>query len=1010
MADYSYSSDVVLSELMRISKDFIWKNPSEALKYEDSANSIEVEQYNLAVQGKLIFDLVYKFDKEALMNAGFSESDAEILTDSPMAIPEDKRELCAQKETEWLLKHYEEKNNYYRMLNGLPDIEDTEFLYNTEYPDISDSLTPIHLLDSAQLYALEANGYLSKLMDANPSKKYLNHLTEKKINIYTARNSADYAILWITQSSFTTLITEFKETYNACRYMVLNIYYLKNMQNSNTEYIGFIGMMILFVTINQIQRKFLEADITRDFYDEESLKYVYDSYGVPFYSAIPMEYHKKIVKNMNILLSHKGSTRVFYDIFDVFGFEAMNVFEYYMMKVHKFDNKKPVFVKNDDGTYNIRAMYDILFSKVRLYDDPTSSMIDKKNMVEYKALTDDDPYWITDEDLLNKIYSEEYNFMESKYLGIQTTFNLMKIIYESCYYLKMIIDNRKYLESTTIYNNNIHGNSNLFDLVIYTCALITKKYGFEGNIPSDLAAIGKVMGFNFKEDLVALKNNISENDYLKGDTKLLEYLETMDVNSLASIEKVYKNLTTLRTYLVDKMSETADVNVYWAYYELYQTVMYSEYVDDVFVKTDGSPAGSFSELLEDINPKLYNRLINDTEFDINSELSDTLYLLKNSCKQLSQLQYADNINIDNIIEYMFKLLDYFKSEKAALTGYEITYSLVSRTENIMKLMNIITHITDDYTKDPQYSIIDELYDFILIIRDYMKLYSILDLDDDIALEKDKMRLQSALNYLHDYIAVMLFIFYDMTSDMTMDDFLKPITNKFYMSSKLEFGDSVKLLYDEVVEILKYVLDEPLPIYDMIMPIVEYIYGTDSDSTEKLLFECKLALICKIKLPEPSVITHKDNMKLELWIQKGLDKNWFEDLIVSIFSSIHGLSSNMNVDVIIEKMKEWFHLIGQSEMPVDTLMDLYAEIVPLIRDVEENHIQYLDQMVQRGIRYFIDEGMLTEGRLSCTDRSLWRNYTDFSLLDSIMDQNSSKGKTEFGFSDMLILLHETKEEE
>ena len=37
---------------------------------------------------------------------------------------------------------------------------------------------------------------------------------------------------------------------------------------------------------------------------------------------------------------------------------------------------------------------------------------------------------------------------------------------------------------------------------------ITKKYGFAGNIPTDLHEIGKVMGFNFKDDLVkTLKDN-----------------------------------------------------------------------------------------------------------------------------------------------------------------------------------------------------------------------------------------------------------------------------------------------------------------------------------------------------------------------------------------------------------------------------------------------------------------------------------------------------------------------
>ena len=75
-----------------------------------------------------------------------------------------------------------------------------------------------------------------------------------------------------------------------------------------------------------------------------------------------------------------------------------------MMKIHKFKEGKPYFKKKDDGSYDLREMYDILFAKVRLYDDPTSEMKQSKNHVKYEDLIRNDKYWINDENLLNKIY------------------------------------------------------------------------------------------------------------------------------------------------------------------------------------------------------------------------------------------------------------------------------------------------------------------------------------------------------------------------------------------------------------------------------------------------------------------------------------------------------------------------------------------------------------------------------------------------------------------------------
>ena len=1000
MSDYTYASELFLNELLRISSDIIWKNPKKAVDNEDSDNVIQVEQFNLASQGQLTFDLVYKFDEEALSGIGLSDIQVRQYSDDPSSIPYELRDICTKKQVEYILSHFEERNNYYRMLNGLPDIDDKTYLYNTKYPLISDSTTPIHLLEIGQLYLLEEKGYLDELYEQYPDKKYLKHLTSKKIDIYTARNTEDYGILWMPTSDYDSLVTDFKETYNSCRYMITTVYQMQTVKEENTEYTGFMGLTILFTTIMQMHRKFLDADVTRDFYDEDSLKYVYDSYGVPFYMGIPTEFHTKIVKNINRLISYKGSTQVIYELFDIFEMSSMSIYEYYMLKIHRFENGKPVFVKDANGNYDYRQMYDVKFAQVQLYNNPLEEISDFQNHVEYNDLVDQDPYWISDEDLLNKIYSEEYNYMDSKYLGIQTMFNLMRIMYESTFYLKMIIDNRETLGYTTIYNNSIRSNCNIFDLIIYTCALICKKYGYEGNIPTDPHEIGKVMGFNFQQDLTVLKEQITMSDYLKNDTTLMNYLDQLNVKSYQSVCNLYTYITELRKYLSEKMSDTDDVNVYWAYYELYQSLMYSEYADNVFKKSDDTSAESFADLLQDINPVLYNRLSGDIT-DIENEVSYTLYLLKSSCKKLKDIQYLDNANIDTIIGYVFKLIEFFKSAKADMTGYEIVYSLVSKMDNYFKLMNYIDIIYDK--TEPIYDMIDELQDLIHICYDFQKFEKFCyRLKFELHSERHTYFLESMIDHLHDCIKVISCIIKDLSDSIEMDDTISHLEITILNGDRFEFGDKVKLLYDEVMEIVKYLLKDSHELHEVIPIISESLNLKNED-----VFEMISSVIIKSKL----------NLLSEMYTIDEISKIHDITLIDSDnHSLLYELMSNIHKHVIqvfdIDFKEDLRDLIHEYLTPynseVFSLEDFVNNIITAtILPDELSHNMYTMNDSVKPVVYkcLLDMGMTMYTALSGIDHTMYMSELsqyDVSISES---SNTTMKYSKHQMSDSLTLKYE-----
>jgi len=782
---------------MKISTGIIWKNQTEANANEDPQYAIEVEQFISAKKGILNFDLIQSFDYNVLISAGLTAEQAKLCVENKFLIPKNYRNICTSLQINHIINNYVEHNNYYRMLNGLPDINDTDFLYNTKYPEISDSTTPIHLLPLNARYELEENGYIAELLAANPSKKYLKYIATKNIDPYTARTADRFAILWMNSSEYSNLVSDFVDVYDSCRYAINRIYYSEAFRKNNKYYDNFLAMCILFMTIQMMHYKFLDADITRDFYDLESIRYIYESYGVPFYSSIPLEYHKKIVKNINILLSYKGSTRVFFELFDLFNFGIMDVYEYYIIKSHRFEDGKPVFIKKGDGSYDLRAMYDIKFGKVRLYDDPPMELSDPSNQIDYETMVAPDVFWVSDEDLLNKLYSEEYNYMETKYVGIQTVFNMMKIMYEATFYFKLLLDNREALEKSTVYYNATGTNINIFTMAIYASALICKKYNYAGNIATRLPEISRILGYNFKANITLLKEKASKDKYLKKDSLLLKLLTNMNVNSLASVNTAFSNITELREYLSEKISEASSRGEYFAYYQLYNTLMYSELVEDVFRKSDGTVAETFSDLLSDLEPTLYIRLTQE-DLDISSEIGMVLNIMKKSCSALQYIEMIDNININigSVIEYLFKILDFFKSSKSDLTGYNVVYTMSSRSENIFKLYSEIALVEDIHDTGDQ---INYLNDVLQLCRDlYKERDYIQNLRTKLTRKEHIEYIDSEIKALDDIIKFATDNLIKISDDLPIRDYINNIMDISFFKCVNMFHDRLTLVHTQKV--------------------------------------------------------------------------------------------------------------------------------------------------------------------------------------------------------------------
>ena len=508
MATSDVSAKSFYTELMRISLDIVWKDPYVSIAEEDADQRMIAEAYIASRVGDLNFYSVFQFHEEVLAPFFPDQTMLENVLLNKRLIPESMRDSIVAAESKYLIDYWEnrdgETNEYYRMLFGLPPLSMSpdRFLYNTKYHDI-DETTPLHQLQYVDRLKLENRGYFDELLaDSTIAAEhpYLAYLGVKRVYPYIARQAEYYQLIYCPPSEYQYLRQDFMDVYEAARRMVLRVYYNDAYRNRSKLYEGFLGLLILFITQQRMCEKYLEADISRNFYDMESLRLVYDAYGVPFYPSIPLKYHERIVKHINELISYKGSTQVFYDVFGLFDFGKMDVFEYYLVKDRKVNEwGNPIFRDGSGKQLSNEEMWDLRFAKVGWKENKFVQVTDPENKIPYDYLTDPDPYWINDKELLDKLYGEDWNYFQSKYMGVQIMFELSRLLFETSYFVHMLHDNREEMSSLTVYYMLTGEDVPLFDMIIYALALLCRNAGYTGEIPSDPASVAAVYGFNFLE-------------------------------------------------------------------------------------------------------------------------------------------------------------------------------------------------------------------------------------------------------------------------------------------------------------------------------------------------------------------------------------------------------------------------------------------------------------------------------------------------------------------------------
>jgi hypothetical protein len=381
-----------------------------------------------------------------------------------------------------------------------------------------------------------------------------------------------------------------------------------------------------------------------------------------------------------------------------------------------------------------------------------------------------------------------------------------------------------------------------------------------GEIPLEPWNIANVYGFKFKTDIAYLREavlNDLENqhgEYSNVDPELLKYLKIINISTIADVKKLYDNIEDLRVFLDTSMRLTQDLKAYNAYKKLYDALLVTTDMEEVYQKNDGSYAHTFMELLEDRRPDLAEvvrtteegSIIHNPDEDadeyittnINAKLNRTLDILSEVSEGLSDLRFANEKS--EIVNNIEKVVNQMKSYTVDMQAAGILYIFNDPHMCMLKIldyMKVSGFISPDDGVD---LLIEDVISTIRISNKYSdKILHIIDNEGDISVQA---LLKDMLQFMHRIQLKVSEVFCDKPTDIsdTCSNIYKSLVIPGLILSMQEFVDT-----DVQIKFFEHLGLNNIHLWNMIVNQTERseisIYDTMSKPAVAMMYMMTIAL-------------------------------------------------------------------------------------------------------------------------------------------------------------------------
>lgn len=736
--------DEIIYECQIMIQGVVLKDEQRANDNETINSIKQSDLYLCAVTGKCTFNM-FKYDYKLLRKIPSLTRDECIkYARHNDIIPVSIRPTLLNFAVEKFINNYEEQNNYYRMLYGLPNLGDPGIhltqdeieLLNVDEFDISKY---VHEVDNNEAKILYNCGIIDKLLEKYPDKKYLLHLGERRVEPLIARKAPKFGTLYVPAVDSTEVSNKFTERLEVNRVFFLKTMYSEAYKYRSDYYDRFVMIMIILQSLDDMVVLSPEYIIRRELFDMRTIEYVFNACGVDFFPEIPLKYQKRLVKNLNRLIKFKSCDKNLIDICKLFGFDDIQLFKYYILRIPLLDENGEY--KNDviedpetgESINDVENNFELQFLKVPFEGNFDDYIQNRLNYEDYKGLVGEDIYWngvYTEDYVRHTILEHYFNACITKYISVETVYSLTELSFQLIYFINMIMYSKVDTSQVKLLVPEISSTTEftLVDLLITLYSLMYLYNGIEDNIIYDPVQAMDVKGFNFETDLSVLASYMEEHGYTLEDLGVADFQNPKTIVSFNHLMDVFRTNKNIYTHIIDQMNNANDKKIYDLYKKLYESLYVTKLNFDYFraASINGKPPKTYKKYLANKNSALYGVIVNCANIVKEEErrleitkyinyITENIYIYLDRDEFRYIFQNIPTVSLDYVRQYLLKVIYFFKSYKVDLIRTNNIYLFDDKYDN--KIM-IIDEILFRYvfTKTEKISI-DEFQKLLVHITD-----------------------------------------------------------------------------------------------------------------------------------------------------------------------------------------------------------------------------------------------------------------------------------------------------
>lgn len=666
------------------------------------------------------------------------------------------------KQESW--RHYIERNEYYRKLAGYPPIPTIEeYMQYNMYTASGDGAYQYHvqmtqdqinhikevtgIVDSSEycrgyinmitnekiIAEIEKEGIIEAFKAEHYGDRhydYLNYLGKgRSLPVAHTRSASKFQLLFIPELpdiDYNDIKQKFEILYEKNRLYVMACVYSDAMAIGNTYYDKFIIILLKIMTMMDMITDVFDYLIHKDIFDSRTIRYLFESYGVDYYSEIPTKYQIRMIKNMNNLLKYKSTNQNIVDICNLFGFDDITVFKYYLLKIRESEDD----ILDPDGNPDPTQMYSLKFLKVPIEETSYTKYInDVGHIVDYDTVTYPDPYWVGMHDDLgvidankerdrmrNDILRQDFSCEPTKYLSIDSTEDVAKLAADLCYFYNMLFDNK--IENFGIKVPILSDKEiRIGDLFSYIIALGYVYNDKEDDITQlDLEKGMYLYGFNFDTDIdVFIHQYFRDHPTAEFDEDLEWFEETArrfkgitgsSIESYEVFREIYTNNRHLYDDIVEGMNSTDNYRVYSAYKAIHDAFLTRKFSIEYFEIKDESgiviqTPETYTEYLEikgydTLTRKLaqYKNMTNTEQKQANiaSDFEEIISCVETFMHDDSEFNNIWSIvptrSANFLVSCLTKVISFFKSYKTQIVSMNAIFKIDDSDNNYHMLEDV----------------------------------------------------------------------------------------------------------------------------------------------------------------------------------------------------------------------------------------------------------------------------------------------------------------------------------